>query len=245
MNEITSTHNPHVKFLVKLATDSRARVAEQQFIADGVRTCSTLIKNGSTLLELYCTYFQLEKAQELCADTKITVVTDDVLKKISPSVTPNGIVARFAIPEQSKELTSGIVLVNISDPGNMGTLIRSCAAFGKKTVVIVEGSDPWSPKCVQATVGTIGLVNILQCSWDDLLAQKNELTLHALVVSGGKKLSKLSKDSLLVIGSEAHGIAPELLTDCDELLTLEMPGGTESLNAGVAGSIALYVGSIL
>jgi len=130
----------------------------------------------------------------------------------------------------------------MSDAGNMGTLIRTAAAMGCKTVVIINGVDPWSAKVVHATAGTIGMVNIYQLYWDELLKCKKDIPLYALVVSGGKDPQELSlKNSLLMVGSEAHGLSEVLIKQADEKITLAMSSKTESLNAAVAGSIALYL----
>lgn len=244
MKEMNSLTSEHVKSLVRLATDARERKQQQQFIAEGMRTCQTLIKSGLTLNQLYVTDFMLEKAEQLAPLDKVTIVSDAVLNKISPSSTPSGLLALFAMPQVSNDepLASGLVLCQISDPGNMGTLIRTCAAMGKKTVVIIEGVDPFNPKVIQATAGTIGFVNIVQCTWQELMKRKKTLKLAGLVVNAGKPMHTLSADSLIVVGNEAHGLPTEYQKSCDELITLEMPGGTESLNAAIAGSIAMYVG---
>ena len=142
------------------------------------------------------------------------------------------------------KLSDGIILAQISDPGNMGTLIRTAAAMKASSVVIVDGSDPWSPKVIQASAGCSALVNIFRIEWQALVhtIKQQNLKLIAMFVSGGKTPDELSfKDSLLVVGSEAHGIPESWFGECDELMTLPMPGKTESLNAAIAGSIALYL----
>jgi TrmH family RNA methyltransferase len=244
MKEILSPQNEHVKDLVRLAREAGERKQKQQFIAEGIRTITTLIKSGVQLIELVSTHYMLTQAQEIASDEKITAVSDAVLNKISPSNSPSGILAVFSIPQHAKDVpfSAGIVLAGISDPGNMGTLIRTCAALGKKTVVVIEGVDPFNPKVVQATAGTIGLVDVLQLSWPEFLSRKKDMPLYGLVVQSGKPMHKLPENCLLMIGSEAHGIPQEYLTSCDELITLSMPGGTESLNAAIAGSIAMYIG---
>jgi TrmH family RNA methyltransferase len=124
----------------------------------------------------------------------------------------------------------------------MGTLIRSAIAMGIKSVVIVEGTDPWSPKVIQASAGTIIQANVFQIGWDQLIKNKKNLKLCALVVKGGKKPNQIDfKDILLVVGNEANGIPDNWLSKCEEKMTLPMPGNTESLNAAIAGSIALYL----
>lgn len=176
----------------------------------------------------------------------ITIVSDSVMNKMSSSVTPSGILGVFSIPKNQplNQLNNGIVLAQISDPGNMGTLIRTAAAMNVKTVIIVEGTDPWSPKVVQATAGCLAFVNMFCIDWPTLVqsAKQHNIKLVAMVVSGGKKPDELSfENSLLVIGNEAHGMPEAWIHDCDAAMTLPMPGKTESLNAAIAGSIAMYL----
>jgi TrmH family RNA methyltransferase len=124
----------------------------------------------------------------------------------------------------------------------MGTLIRTAAALGKKTVIVAEGTDPWNIKVVQASAGTIGLVNIHSLSWRELLKKKGGRPLAALVVKDGIHPKKIDlSHALLVIGNEAHGLPTAWLRDCEYKITLPMPGNIESLNAAVAGSIAMYL----
>jgi TrmH family RNA methyltransferase len=135
-------------------------------------------------------------------------------------------------------------MVELNDPGNMGTLMRTCAALNKKTVVCVGGVDPYHPKVVQASAGTLGLLDIFQLSWVDVvhIANTNKLSLCGLIVRGGKQHTEISFDkTLLIVGSEAHGLPIEYAQACDQTMTLSMPGKTESLNAAIAGSIALYL----
>ena len=242
MKSITSLQNDEIKEIVKLH-DNRGRQKAQWFIAEGFRTINTLKTAKTELVQLYVTESMLAQAQKIASDNYITLVSDQVLKKISPSVSPSGLLAIFKIPQAASAhlLSHGIVLAQISDPGNMGTLIRTCAAMNVKTVVIVEGADSYSPKVIQASAGTIAHVHIFQWTWHELLEHKGKLKLYALVVQGGKKLETAdSKHALLVVGNEAQGLPEQWVADCDNTLTIAMPGHTESLNAAVAGSIALY-----
>ena len=166
------------------------------------------------------------------------------MKKMSTATTPSGLLGVFKIPPAPKieYLGPGLVLAQISDPGNMGTLIRTALACGKQTIVIVEGTDPWSPKVVQASAGTIAQARIFNLDWKTLVAQKKTLKLYGLVVHNGKNIHTIDRNhALIVVGNEAHGLPKEWAHNCDDLITLPMPGGTESLNAGVAGSIAAYL----
>lgn len=236
---ITSAANPHIKEVVKLHT-AKGRKEAGRFIIEGKRALSTAVKHLK-LHTLFATDAELPYAQSL--SDNVIIIPDALMKKISTTKTPSGVLGVAQIPPNTllNQLSSGLVLANIADPGNMGTLIRTAAACALDTVVIIEGCDPWSPKVVQSSAGTICLVKLIQCSWEELCAHKNELTLAALVVSGGRSPSTLDPHkSLIIVGNEAHGIPPEWLNECDEKITLPMPGGTESLNAAIAGSIVMY-----
>ena len=243
MKTISSRSHEMIKKIAALQ-QKKQRSKFNQFVAEGLRACTTLIESGHQPMQLFITEQHARTAQKLISDDKITLVPEHVMEKISGAITPSGIVGQFAIPAapSADVLTAGLVLAQVADPGNMGTLIRTTAALNHKSVVVVEGADPWSPKVVQASAGTIGMVQIFQWSWHDLLANKKANQLIGLAVKGGKKPSEFSMDNtLLVVGSEAHGIPDQWLADCNAQLTLPMSGSTESLNAAVAGSIALYV----
>lgn len=243
MEVINSVHNNEVKHVVALH-NKKERVISKEFIAEGIRACFTLLKSEIKLKKFYCTStFYQQHYQEL-ESFSVTLVSNAVMNKISTSHTPSGIVGIFDMPDNSLAdwTTSGLVLAQISDPGNAGTLIRTAAALKIPTVVCIESVDLWSPKVVQSSAGTIGMVNIKQCSWQDLLTHIPSSSLYALTVTNGQDpYNTTLTNSYIVVGSEAHGIPEEWLSSCQHKITLPMPGNTESLNAAVAGSIALYL----
>lgn len=142
---------------------------------------------------------------------------------------------------KDKNLKPGVILFNITDPGNMGTLIRTAVALNS-SCIIIEGCDPWSPKVIQSSAGNIANAEIFQFSWQEFLKLKGQSKISALVVSDGEKPSKENlSNHFLIVGNEAHGIPEDILKKCDYKITLPMPGLAESLNASIAGSIALYL----
>ncbi len=219
---------------------SKGRQEAQLFIAEGIRTVTTLIESGLMPHEVYV----IETfTGTLPASVTPTYVSAQTMDRISASTTASGILGIFSIPKapQAADLTPGLVLAHIADPGNMGTLIRSCAAFGYSSVVLIEGCDPYAPKVVQASAGTIAQVKLFKWSWQELLTNKKNFNLCALETHKGKKPTDLDlSQPLLVVGNEANGIPHEWLKNCDSLLTLPTSGDVESLNAAIAGSIALY-----
>ncbi|OGB97628.1 hypothetical protein A3F06_03805 [candidate division TM6 bacterium RIFCSPHIGHO2_12_FULL_36_22] len=241
MTPITSLKNPLIQQIKKLHFN-KYRQQLGLFVAEGMRTITTMTDNGYKPEHVFFTE-ETADYQSFFTDSKCLLVPDHIMGTISSSKSPSGILAIFPIPKkpQVKDLSSGSVLAQISDPGNMGTLIRTTAAMGLKTVVCIESVDPWNPKVIQASAGTIAAVNIFQIDWQTLIQYKGDLTLSALVVSGGESPEVMPKNTLIVIGNEATGIPDKWIAKCDQRITLSMPGKTESLNAAVAGAIALYL----
>jgi RNA methyltransferase, TrmH family len=243
MKKIISVSNQEIKNVAALS-NRKGRNQQGCFKAEGLRVIETLLKSNMALIQIYCSEALLDAIKKICPEHTITLVEEAALNKISSASTPSGVVAVFKIPQspQQEKLSSGLILYSCSDPGNMGTLMRTCAAMGKKTVVVIEGVDPWSPKVVQASAGTLGSLDIFEWSWAKLAEYKTDLKICALVVSNGKKPDEINfSDTLIMVGNEAHGIPDSIVEQSDLLLTLDMPGKTESLNAAVAGSIALYL----
>jgi TrmH family RNA methyltransferase len=244
MKIISSRQNEEI-IQASLLKQTKHRTQQQRFIAEGMRTCLTLIESGMHLVMLYATREGYDQIAHYALKVPMTLVGAPVIEKLSSASTPSGIVGVFAIPQPPaiQKLNSGIVLAGLIDPGNIGTLIRTCAAFGLRTVVTIDGADIWGPKVIQASAGAIGHVSIFNESWSTLLAKKSSsVSLAALVPSHGQPLHTIPNQQamLLIIGSEAHGIPEEWLSSCDIQVTIPMASTTESLNAGVAGSIALY-----
>ena len=245
MKEITSRTNELIKHVTRIATQKKYREQTKQFCAEGIRICKTLREDNIKLLHLFTTPSMKNQAQTFIESDELILVPDHVMEKISQSSSPSGILGIFEKPKtpSTASITPGIVLAQIADPGNMGTLIRTAAAMNVSSVIVINGADPWSPKVVQASAGTLGGITLFEWTWSELVLNKQSIPLVGLVAHGGEPPEKAALNaSLLVVGSEAHGIAQNWLEDCDQRITLAMPGNTESLNAAVAGSIALYLG---
>jgi TrmH family RNA methyltransferase len=245
MKTITSPDNALVKKALKLK-NPRNRDEHTRCLVEGLRSIETFLNSPYKLARLYVTEEHIEWVKQACDERFFVVVDARIMQKLSAASTPSGVVGIFDIPQQPAltKLSDGIVLAQIQDPGNMGTLIRTATALNK-AVILVEGANPYNQKVIQSTAGTIAHARIFRLSWDQLIehAQAQSLTLSALVVENGIDITTIkdNKKRLLIVGNEAHGLPEEWQTDCNEQITLPMPGGTESLNAAVAGSIALYM----
>jgi len=139
-----------------------------------------------------------------------------------------------------------LVLVGVADPGNAGTLLRSAEAAGVAAVVFCAGCvDPYHPKTVRSSAGSIFLVPVVD-------GPAPEAVLAALGAAGVRRIGTVARDGVdldaadlvgplaVVLGSEAHGLAPELTTDLDELVTIPMSGRAESLNVAMAGTLVVF-----
>jgi TrmH family RNA methyltransferase len=130
----------------------------------------------------------------------------------------------------------GLALWHVGDPGNVGTLIRSAAAFGPAFVALSEGSaDATGPKALRASMGALFRVPLL--AFDDAPGRR-----IALVAHGGLAAAELdlSRPTTFVLGSERDGLPESVLATCDERATIPLAPGSESLNVATAGAIALY-----
>jgi TrmH family RNA methyltransferase len=246
MRTITSVNNEEIKDVAKLGA-TKERAIQGRFIAEGERVCVTLLQAGFKPEQIYVTDEEhAQRVLPMVSEKKITIVTEHVMEKMSQATTPSGILGVWPIPQKPaiSKLGSGLVLAKIADPGNLGTMLRTAAAMNKKSVVLISTVDPYSPKVVQASAGSIAHLDVFRLDWDTLVKAKTKqnLKLVALVVQGGQKPENIDfKDTLLIVGSEAHGIPEPWLDSCDQQMTIPMPGNIESLNAAIAGSIALYI----
>jgi len=241
MKKISSAQNEEIKHLINLQKRSY-REEQGQFIVEGTRACTQLLQSYKAVA-FYMTphYFEFQNID--IATDSITIVSQAIMNKISSTKTPSGICAIFTIPESKPLPTSGpgLILIETSDPGNMGTLIRTAAAMNVKEVILVGGVDPYNPKVIQSTAGCLTNVNIYQVTFEQLVAQKI-LEMCALVVKNGRLPNQINlKNKFLVVGNESHGLSNEQIAACNEKLTIPMPGQAESLNAAIAGSIGLYL----
>lgn len=243
MHYISSVANDQVKHVVNLH-DKSYRHQHGQFIAQGTRACSELLEQFEPVV-IYMTedYYATPDSKLLSNFSNLVGVSQHVMDKMSSAKQASGILAIFAIP-QAKSLPQsgpGLVLSQISDPGNLGTLIRTAAAMNIKEIILIECTDPYSPKVIQSTAGCMTSVNLYQTSWQNLQAHKH-LELCALVVTGGQTPNQINlKNKFLVVGNEAHGLSAQQVLACQQALTIPMPGHAESLNAAIAGAIGLYL----
>ena len=165
----------------------------------------------------------------------------------SPMKNSPGPVFTLAIPreETDRPLENAIVLENVQDPGNVGTVLRTAKALGVQAVVLVGAcADVYSPKAARATMGAIFRQRVLHADIPGMkaLAEKNGLPLYAAALSeqAADIRSLPLKNTMVCVGSEGQGLSRELIDQCDGQLIIPMTPGSESLNAAVAASLIMW-----
>jgi TrmH family RNA methyltransferase len=241
---ISSPRNEQVK-IVRRLHDVGARKRSGMTLIEGPNLLKAALAAG-VVPQVVCigesSGDRWEEAETLGA--RVLVTTDEVLRSISATQHPRGPVAVVRAPAPDPlHAARTVVLWEIADPGNCGTLIRTAAALGWN-VASIGGVDPWSPKVLRAGAGGHFATRLSRLDDEPLAALRAAgLTPIAAVVEGGVSPDSIeSTDPVaLIIGNEANGLSREVVAACDDVVSLAMPGGSESLNASVAGSIAMYV----
>ncbi|HYG77249.1 MAG TPA: RNA methyltransferase [Planctomycetota bacterium] len=255
---LSSPQNPRVKEYVELRTDGNIRRDKKRFLLEGKRAVAAALNlKHVTVHEIIYADHLLQGDLELvhlAASRRIplTRVTRDVFKKIADVMTPQGIAAVVKTPEwDSREIFSRpdaliVVACGLQDPGNVGTIIRSCEAAGASALVTLEGTaDPFNAKVVRATAAGLLVLPILRFKTEEFLeaAMRRSLRLVATSVRDGvsyRQFDWTRRPIALCIGSEGEGLSEKMERACQERVTIPMKGEAESLNAAVATSILLF-----
>lgn len=211
-----------------------------QFIAEGPKVIGELIGSRFSLLELYST-----DASLIAADFPQTPVTSDEIKKMSALTTPSGCLAVFEIPDEVDVVSSGITVVldDVRDPGNLGTIIRLCDWFGVSQIVCsMESVDVFNPKVVQATMGSMARVDVIYRNLTEFLSSDSRPVFGTFM--DGKNIYETSfpSDAIVIFGNESNGISEEVESLVTERIAIPRFGNlqkTESLNVATATAITL------
>lgn len=235
---ITSLNNDHVKELAKLK-EKKYRDSVNAFLVEGEHLVLEAYKTG-LIKELI-----LEKDRLFPINVPTTYVTNDIIHKISCLESPSDVMAVVSKKEEDNIGEKILILDDIQDPGNLGTIIRSAVAFGIDTLVLSPNTvDLYNPKVIRSTQGMIFHLNIIIRPLNEFienLKKDNYKILGTKVTSGiDVKESKTYSHFALIMGNEGSGVKEEILDSCDECLYIKMNEECESLNVGVATSILLY-----
>ncbi|CAB4713049.1 MAG: hypothetical protein F2766_06725 [Actinobacteria bacterium] len=252
---IESLNSPHIA-RVKALISSRGvkeRKTSGEFVAEGLQCFREAIvsKDGPKIQTLYLTPTARVKVDELTDLSLINTfdVTDEVMKAMSETITPQGILAICSIPAQQLQSLplNGkrrfIYLSEVQDPGNAGTILRSADAFGMDAVITSPGSvDMYSPKVVRSTAGSLWHIPVFQGVALTELLSDPQLHSFSLGADGTQSLSSFSikGDTVAIFGNEARGLSTGQSTLGIKTVSIPMPGDAESLNLSAAASIVMY-----
>lgn len=237
---ITSVDNKKIKRYVSLKT-SKGRKEEGLFIVEGSHMCYEANKHGLLvdLIVLENTDISFNYPDE------ITYVTSNVLKKVSNLSNPTGIIGICKIVDNNEIIGNHILILDeVQDPGNIGTIIRSSKAFNVDTIILSNNScDIYNDKVLRSTQGMIFNMNIIYGDLLEIISRlrDNGYTILGTNVNNGVDVRdiKVSKYAL-VMGNEGNGVHEGIQELCDKNLYIKMNSNCESLNVGVATSILLY-----
>ncbi|MFP2997355.1 RNA methyltransferase [Spongiivirga sp. MCCC 1A20706] len=227
--------------LIASLQQKKYRTKNGLFVAEGLKVINEL-KNSAFKLSFICTTIDDEIA---VTGEEIFHITERELQKISFLKTPNKVLAVFKIPEQPAIFKKGltVVLDDVRDPGNLGTIIRLCDWFGVVQLVCSEQTvDCFNPKVVQATMGSIARVQVIYTDLDTYLSKESR-PIYAAVMNGASIYADtLPQDAVLIMGNEANGISESVQQFATHPVTIPRFGTlqkTESLNVAMATSILL------
>jgi len=226
------------------------RKQHKMFFAEGSINVLDFIKGGLLPVELFAKSSWIEGNSKYLNFENVESVSEKELNRITALKNPSEVLAVFNLPENKIPLPSKIngltlILDDIKDPGNLGTIIRTADWFGVKEIICSPQTvDAFNPKVVQATMGSLKRLSISYCDLGDWLSGIGDDTNIYGAVLNGESITETEKpkNDVLIIGSEAHGISDEVLKFVNKPITIPQAeqSGAESLNASIATAILLY-----
>jgi len=220
----------------------------KEFVVEGDKTVKELISSDLQITGLFATSAWIKKHRNIIPEN-CNPVTEAQLKSISQQTTPNQVLATVKIPEQNNIPTPQneilLVLDNIQDPGNMGSILRTADWFGIQNIVCSEDTvDLYNPKVIQATMGSFCRVAVFYTNIVDYLGSyKNQVPVYGAFIKGKNAFKQnFQENAILVLGNESNGISKQV-SDCISYKITIPPFNPkrvkkpESLNASAAGAI--------
>lgn len=248
---ITSSQNPKLKLVRALMGRPKERREENAFVIEGVRLIEEAVLAGWKFRFVLYSDGLTERGKNLinvltAQGIEVDEVAGDLLQKLGDTETPQGVLAvlpfsQIPIPDS---LDFILILDQIRDPGNVGTLLRSAAAAGVRAILLTPGTtDAFAPKVLRAGMGAQFRLPIHSMTWEEIEQRCKSANLQIYLADmNGRPCweTDLSKPLALVIGGEAEGASGEARKLAMQTISVPMSGNVESLNAGVAGSVLMF-----
>lgn len=255
---ITSLHSSHVEKVKALlgSRGAKMRGEKKLYVVEGPTNVESLINSNSKLIEtIYLTTTGRERLRANWSG-EIIEVSDQVMKAMSDTVTPQGVLALVKLEETGLEVFAEIpnpklaYFWQIQDPGNAGTVIRAADAFGFDGVIFSDNSvDVFSPKVIRSTAGSLWQIPIAtEITLNELMdfARLKKIEIFVTEATGSEDLADISKrlknkGSLWIFGNEARGLRDDAFRSISATsVSIPMSGGAESLNLATAASVVMY-----
>lgn len=256
VDKLASRKNPQIKRLFSLISSRKHRESENLFVVEGAKLCFDLLATNIRIQQVFATdtaikKFPIELEQLFLRANQSWEITEELAHWVSDTKSPQGL---FAVCEMSTTKLSDIVtngkyllLDNLQDPGNVGTIIRSALAFNiDKVFISSDSADIYSPKVIRGSMGAIfklqiEIVDNISNSIEELKASGVKVYAAALDKAAKTVDKSLFVDSSAVVfGNEGNGLQEEVLSVCDGVIIIPMNAGSESLNVGVAAGIIMW-----
>ena len=244
---IESLQNGRIKQVRRLIADKRFRQRQALFVAEGTRWLEEFEANRELLTAVYATESWLAEQHALVERVghPAQLVSEQVMASMSDTETASGVlmVARFPERPLPTHPTLLLLLDQIRDPGNMGTMIRTAAAAGVEGLLLTPGSvDPFNPKVVRASMGALLRLPIAQMDWKRLTTYTAETRRWGSSPTASLAYTAVdwTQPATLVISSEAHGLTPQTEALVSDKVVIPMSDQVESLNAAAAAAVLLF-----
>ena len=250
-----SARNPRVQRLTRLVRRREERAEQRAFVVEGPVLVAAALDAGTRVLEIYADEDHVERPtvaavlRRLPPEVSAWVLPAGVLERVGDTATSQGVVAvveRREVPWPIPATAPFVlVLADVADPGNAGTLIRAAAAAGAGGVVVGAGVDPTNPKVVRASAGAVFGIDVVVAETSaDAVARLRSLgyRIVATSVHAGTPYYDvdLTGPVAIVVGNEASGVGALILGAAHEIVTIPMAGPTESLNVAMAGTVLCF-----
>ena len=247
MERITSRKNELVAHIRKLSGSRSARRAAGEFVCDGPKLLAEALKWGAAVTTVVAE--EGTSLPELPSAVRRVEVPADLLRSLSTTETPQGVLFLCQLPERAlPEKLEGrryLVLDGVQDPGNVGTLWRTADAFGADGMILLPGcADPWSPKTLRATMGACFRLPVWEGALGDLVPKLAQAGLPLYATALREDTVDLREMDLrrcaVAIGSEGRGVSQTVLDASAKTVKIPMAEQCESLNAAIAGAVVLW-----
>ena len=236
-----------INYINSLQT-KKYRQKYQHFVAEGDKIVQELLESHFKIHSIYAKKDWISNFKFQISNFKLLEINENELKKISSLTTPNQVLAiaeisPYSIEQKNLSNKLSIALDNIQDPGNLGTIIRTADWFGIENIFCsADCADTFSPKVVQASMGSIFRVKIHEVDLRDFFTKNKNVPVLGAVLDGENIFEKkFSSKGIILIGNESRGIKKELLSFVSKKISIPKYGKAESLNAAIATGIICAV----